>query len=65
MRTRRSARLWRVTVVQHGNRDCLLPLGGVAFLEPDAAKYFWLLLIPLGFIRDRFLHAGSRRAAGE
>jgi hypothetical protein len=42
-----------------------LTLGGVAFLEPDAAKYFWLLLIPLGFIRDRFLHAGSRRAAGE
>jgi uncharacterized membrane protein len=57
--------LTAVTLSQYGTAIVFYLSAGVAFLDSDTAKYLWFLLIPLGFVRERFMHAGGRRAASE
>jgi uncharacterized membrane protein len=47
--------LMAVTISQYGTAIVFYASAGIAFIDSDAAKYFWLLLIPLGFVRGRFL----------
>jgi TMEM175 potassium channel family protein len=51
--------LLAVALTQFGTAAVFYASAAFAFISPDGAKYLWLLLVPLGFIRDR-----QRRVAG-
>ena len=48
-----------VTISQYGTAIVFYLSAALAFVDADAAKYFWLLLIPLGFVRGRFLRVAD------
>ena len=48
-----------ILISQFGTAAVFLISAGVAFINEEWAKYLWLLLIPMGFVRDR--RAGGRQ----
>jgi len=42
-----------ILISQFGTAAIFLVSAGVAFINSEWAKYLWLLLIPIGFVRDR------------
>jgi len=45
--------LHTILISQFGTASIFLISAGVAFINAEWAKYLWLLLIPMGFVRDR------------
>ena len=42
-----------VSILQFGTAAVFAASAGIAYFDAGAAKYFWLLLVPLGLVRDR------------
>jgi uncharacterized membrane protein len=45
--------MFSIVLSQFGTAAVFLVSAGVAFINAEWAKYLWLLLIPLGFVRDQ------------
>jgi hypothetical protein len=48
-----------VTISQFGTAIVFYLSAALAFVDADAAKYFWFLLVPLGFVRGRLLRVAD------